>query len=544
MGANVGSNSIVNEGLALYLDAANSYSRHTLNKNPDTWTAASAAGDGGQFFAITYGNGKFVAVGQDGDNRIMYSSDAVTWSSFDSSSMGDIAWRGVAYGNGKFVITSLADGSGGKIAYASDSDLTSWTEVTPPEDNNWSNITYGNGKFVAVATSGTNRVMYASDSNLNSWTAVAGAQASTSWYDIAYGNGKFVAVSSNGAKRVQYALDNDLSTWYTATAAEYTLWRGITYGNGKFVAVADLGTNRIMYSIDGINWTGAAAPEANAWYRIAYGNGMFVSVSYNGTNRIMYALDNDLDNWKSATPATNSWYGFAHGGDRFVAVSYNGPSARSVVKDYEWDDISQNIIEGRISSANSTTFGGSGASSYIELNTGSAVGQYYTMLSDAGKTDVTLGTNPFAIEFWVNRYDGYYILDQRFEDVDSASYITFSASQSNRLAYRPYDGSVIFDTDTDQPSATNTSWTGWRHYVISREGTGSNECKLYYNGALVAQGTDSGNHDYPIEFKIGLKFDGSSPFKGRLGLFKIYKGKALTAAEVLQNYNATKMRYD
>ena len=185
-----------------------------------------------------------------------------------------------------------------------------------------------------------------------------------------------------------------------------------------------------------------------------------------------------------------------------------------------------------------------GASSYIEFNTGGGSAEYYKMVSDY-YSNVTWGANPYAIEIWVNRYDGAYLLDMRNASDSIHPYIQFNASQSNRLSYRPYNASAIFDTDTDQPSATDTTYTGWRHYVISREGTGSNECKLYYNGSFVAQGTDAETQVTPQDFDIGVRsYDDATSFKGRLGLYKIYNGKSLSATEVLQNYNATKVRYD
>ena len=127
----------------------------------------------------------------------------------------------------------------------------------------------------------------------------------------------------------------------------------------------------------------------------------------------------------------------------------------------------------------------------------------------------------------------------------SHSYIVFSAAYSNRLVWRPWDTSSIFGDDADNPTATNETWTGWRHYVITREGTGTDECKLYYNGSHISSGTDSGTHTTPTKFKIGVRsYDNTNPVKGKLGLFKIYNDRALTATEVLDSYNTTKVRYE
>ena len=225
-----------------------------------------------------------------------------------------------------------------------------------------------------------------------------------------------------------------------------------------------------------------------------------------------------------------------------AANPYSNPISRQGETHPPWNDLSENKIDGTIQ--NSPTYSNVGASSYIEFNTGGGSAEYYKMVSDY-YSNVTWGANPYAIEIWVNRYDGAYLLDMRNASDSIHPYIQFNASQSNRLSYRPYNASAIFDTDTDQPSATDTTYTGWRHYVISREGTGSNECKLYYNGSFVAQGTDAETQVTPQDFDIGVRsYDDATSFKGRLGLYKIYNGKSLSATEVLQNYNATKVRYD
>ena len=55
-------------------------------------------------------------------------------------------WYSVTYGNGKFV--AVANNSN-KTAYSTDG--ITWTAATLPSSANWGSVTYGNGKFVAVA---------------------------------------------------------------------------------------------------------------------------------------------------------------------------------------------------------------------------------------------------------------------------------------------------------------------------------------------------------------------------------------------------------
>ena len=228
-----------------------------------------------------------------------------------------------------------------------------------------------------------------------------------------------------------------------------------------------------------------------------------------------------------------------------AANPYSNPISTQGDTSPPWNDLSEYKYGGNI--YNSPTYSNTGASSYIEFN---AVNQYYKITNTT--STLTFGANPFSIEFWVNRYDREILLDCtafRSLGLDPYPYIDFRQGYSNRLVYRPYDeSSVIFGGSADNPTATDTTWTGWRHYVISREGTGTNECKLYYNGSLVSQGTDANTHIMPYTYVLANSWElgnlSSDAFYGRIGLFKVYNSKALSATEVLQNYNVTKVRYE
>ena len=154
----------------------------------------------------------------------------------------------------------------------------------------------------------------------------------------------------------------------------------------------------------------------------------------------------------------------------------------------------------------------------------------------------TFGTSDYSIEIWINRYSGFFIYDTRSEFAGDHTYIKID---DNRFAWRPYAGAdVIFEDATDNPTFTSDTWSGWRHYVISRVSTGFNGCKLYYNGSLVAQGDDNQNHQATSNVRIGSRYDSNAfGFNGKIALFKIYKGRGLTATEVLQNYNVLKGRF-
>ena len=79
----------------------------------------------------------------------------------------------------------------------------------------------------------------------------------------------------------------------------------------------------------------------------------------------------------------------------------------------------------------------------------------------------------------------------------------------------------------------------WYHVILTSNGSTH---KLYLNGADVQTQTGSGPF---LSSTSTLKVGYGEPHtyhNGRIGLYRIYN-RALTAQEVLQNYNATKKRY-
>jgi hypothetical protein len=182
-----------------------------------TWTAVNTGSifdylyDGSTYKvgigAIAYGNNKFVAVGDEG--KIATSTDGVTWTAVNTGSIFDYvddlfgpskaAIIAIAYGNGKFV----AGGEESKIAVSSDG--VSWTAVTTTAfdyhpiysgetiSTGFRRIAFGDGKFVA-GHGGT----MATSTDGATWTPIPTPTSFNRLWAIAYGNGKFVAGSDYG----------------------------------------------------------------------------------------------------------------------------------------------------------------------------------------------------------------------------------------------------------------------------------------------------------------------------------------------------------
>ena len=94
------------------------------------------------WYSVTYGNGKFVAVANNSE-QAAYSEDGINWTASTMPSSAN--WYSITYGNGKFVTVIYASN---QSAYSEDG--VNWTLSTIPSSANWYSVTYGNRKFVAV----------------------------------------------------------------------------------------------------------------------------------------------------------------------------------------------------------------------------------------------------------------------------------------------------------------------------------------------------------------------------------------------------------
>jgi hypothetical protein len=177
--------------------------------------------------SITYGNDLFVSVL--GDNTwVFYSRDGVYW---DVASSPDVC-TSVTYGNGTFVAV-------GQNVAMSSPDGIHWEGQTVPSYSTWISVTFGNGRFVAVSTDGGS--MYSSNGIL--WSP--GNLQTYTWSSVAYGNGYFITVSNNGTYPVAYSQDG--INWSTQTTGfQTTNWGSIAFGQNTFMALNAQGASTMI----------------------------------------------------------------------------------------------------------------------------------------------------------------------------------------------------------------------------------------------------------------------------------------------------------
>lgn len=250
--------------------------------------------------SITYGNGKYIAVGQNGS--MAYSSDGKDWT---YNQVGTNFWKKVIYGNNKFIAVGGYN-DGGYIATSTDG--VTWSITKDVTDAHIFDICYiekvrdDSSKepiFVIVCHWGVLRergYILKSNDGVN-WTSIITLGDSYGWNAICYGDNQFVAVGNkngtSGSCGIAISLD-DGSSWEILDNSNADTWNAVTYGKEKYVAVGNDGY--ITSSEDGTTWKNPIGFSINAitqWFNVAYLDDKFVAVGNNGN----YTTSSDGLEW-------------------------------------------------------------------------------------------------------------------------------------------------------------------------------------------------------------------------------------------------------
>ena len=149
-------------------------------------------------------------------------------------------------------------------------------------------------------------------------------------------------------------------------------------------------------------------------------------------------------------------------------------------------------------------------------------------LQIAANSDFDFGTGDFTVEWW------QYMKDEpdEYQTVLSINYATNpnlaiqSASNAGVVAQKVYvnGSSVTFTEESNAPLST------WVHYALVRNGSGSNNLKIYRDGVQTGQGTYTGD----IGSSSSINYIGGHPnvasgvdVQGFISNLRIVKGTAL-----------------
>jgi hypothetical protein len=196
---------------------------------------------------------------------------------------------------------------------------------------------------------------------------------------------------------------------------------------------------------------------------------------------------------------------------------------------------------------------------YYTSTIGSAIQYNITAVSATDTNNLTngIGTGAYTIEFWYRVY-----LDHS-QDASNLTVRIFSKDTSNTtvrhlfFAYSPgyiltsranklriYYGSssnIELHSIIGAPSS-GAAWSDWNHVVYSRNSTSTNDTKVYINNSLVDTTTDSFNLASMSQSDFSWT-SSNGRVQTRYGIFRFYRGKALTSSEVTTNWNAQKSRF-
>lgn len=217
-----------------------------------TWQLQEVRADGGDdddlFRGLTWGDGRFVAVGGSTRTLTAVSLDGVAWTPGGGGRawLGDAAWNGGAF---------VAAGGNGLRVRSTDGGAT-WIDDAGYQPTHYRSVAGGGGVVVAVGHSydgggpgGANVGVITSTADGVTWTERR--RAGATFGTVAYGNGAFVAVGEGGL----VATSPDGATWTDRTVGSGG--GGVIFTGAEFV----LSRGATIYtSPDGATWT----PASNA----------------------------------------------------------------------------------------------------------------------------------------------------------------------------------------------------------------------------------------------------------------------------------------
>jgi len=177
-----------------------------------------------------------------------------------------------------------------------------------------------------------------------------------------------------------------------------------------------------------------------------------------------------------------------------------------------YDSTAKNVLETVGNAQVSTTQAKWGTTSMAFDGTG----DYLKLPSNAL---YTFGTGAYTIEFWIYP-----------NSLAAGTYHVVGANATNGIIIAINNAKIALNKyGVGDVLAYNTALTTstWTHVAIVREGTGTNQTKIYVNGTSVATGTDTNDWTVTTNFGVGANTsDGSQGINAYLDDLRITKGYA------------------
>ncbi|MCF7847679.1 MAG: hypothetical protein K9M45_02420, partial [Kiritimatiellales bacterium] len=251
------------------------------------WSVGTVGGFVGNLYlkGIIYDGAKFIAVGWDYDyetdqnvGTVYTSTDGHNWfrRHFEGYKLYD-----VAYGGGVYV----ACGSQGEMIRSTSG--YGWSTVREGTDLELRGVAYGDGTFIIVGDNFKTHaphIVLTSPDGLN-WTDRTSGTVMDDWkrfYTVQYCHDRFLA-SGHGV-RVRSSTNHGQT--FEEQTTEYYWAPGFAYGSGIYLAAGDnqsTGDDINLLSLDGVNWTELATADQQDRNAAVYFNNTFVTVGSQGS---------------------------------------------------------------------------------------------------------------------------------------------------------------------------------------------------------------------------------------------------------------------
>ncbi|MDP4181913.1 MAG: stalk domain-containing protein [Bacillota bacterium] len=266
--------------------------------------------------SVTYGDGKFVAVGE---GVIVVSQDGVNWASQASVTLNSVTWSGSKfYAVGKFgaVVTSL--------------DGYTWENEQIQDNETLNDIFASDGELMIVGEKGG---FYSSEAGGN-WIK-SNISLNTTLNAVCWNGSKYIAISDSGS--VVASMDGKSWAWVSYEASLGGTTKEV---NGSSKGLLELGSGIKDICWDGkefivIGFKGAifTSETGTKWVKVSSGTeGNLESIIYTGKEYVAVGSDGVImtasspDKWKAITVSnyTNCFNSVVWGKDKFVAVGNSG----------------------------------------------------------------------------------------------------------------------------------------------------------------------------------------------------------------------------
>jgi len=302
--------------------------------------------------------------------------------------------------------------------------------------------------------------------------------------------------------------------------------------SGRVGVIYDLNTTSLSpyFTLSGSLYASSIETAPNGYYRISYT--ARDTASYNSTVHTFFRLADDAGNLTYTGNGTSGSYIWGLQVEQNTyATPYISSSSTVLGARTTWQDLSGNnnittlqsaSISGSIPvfpAANNRVLNFNGTSSFA-LVPGNSILQ---------------PSSSITIESVFQRNSGRTIMSYSNNNGGAAK--TYSFEHQG-----PIQGRIVTTSGGTTLSGPTINSDTWYHIILTYDGS---LVALYLNGTLVASSTTSGSLSYAADgnLNIGRKnsFDGEY-IQGKVQVARVYN-RALTQAEITQNYNALKSRF-